>query len=136
MAQATTISIREILEKLHDCCTNTMKSSLVDDFSAVNGASYSFSSDLDNWNAVLQGRPEQSLYVTASNEFVLALLNNSQGQYRNAFKSLRLSLELILQGVYLSANLVMLNDWLDDQTFYRIPSKLSDFCRYRRCRRR
>jgi hypothetical protein len=104
--------LRDIIEKLHDCCTKTLESSLSDDFGALNGASYSFCFDLDNWNAVLEGRPEHALYVTAANEFALALLNNSQGQYRNAFKSLRLSLELLLQGVYLSADLVRLNEWL------------------------
>jgi hypothetical protein len=46
---------------------------------------------------------------------VLALLNNSQGQYRNAFKGLRLALELVLQGAYLSVNLIALNEWLTSQ---------------------
>jgi hypothetical protein len=43
------------------------------------------------------------------------LLNNSQGQYRNAFKGLRLVLELILQGAYLSVYPVLLSEWLRSQ---------------------
>src|SRR5665213_1828659 len=100
MAEATAGSIREIIEKLHECCTNTIKLSLAEDFSSLNGTSYSFLSDLDSWNVVLEERPERVLYVTAANEFALALLNNAQGYYRNAFKGLRRSLVLILQRVY------------------------------------
>jgi hypothetical protein len=108
-------SIREIVMKLHDRCTTSLTASLAEDFDSLNGASYAFSSDLDLWNSVLCDRPEQVLFTSAANEFVLALLNNAQGQYRNAFKSLRLSLELILQGTYLSVNLIALNEWLRNQ---------------------
>ncbi|MDI1267054.1 MAG: hypothetical protein PS018_27700 [bacterium] len=108
-------TIRDILTRLHDCCTGTVNRSLADEFNAINGASYAYSSDLDHWITVLDGRPEKALYATAANEFALALLNNSQGQYRNAYKGLRLTLELVLQGVYLSANLVVLNEWLTSQ---------------------
>jgi hypothetical protein len=112
MAGTGTGPIREIVTKLHDCCSKTLEKSFTENFDGLNGASYAFSADLDVWVKALDGRPEQALYVTAANEYVLALLNNSQGQYRNAFKSLRLTLELVLQGVYLSANLVALNEWL------------------------
>jgi hypothetical protein len=108
-------SIREIVTKLHDCCTASLKASMAEEFDPLNGASYAFSCDLDLWNSVLCDRPEQALYVAAANEFVVALLNNAQGQYRNAFKSLRLSLELIMQGIYLSVNLVRLSEWLNNQ---------------------
>ncbi|MBR0778316.1 hypothetical protein JQ625_26090 [Bradyrhizobium diazoefficiens] len=106
-------TIREILNQLHECCTKTIGRSLEEEFNPANGASYSFCVDLDHWIAVLEDRPEQALLVTAANEFALAFLNNCQGQYRNAFKGLRLSLELILQSVYLSANLVVLQEWLN-----------------------
>lgn len=112
MTENKLTAVSEIVAQLHDCCSKALKASLDEKYTQANGASYSFSTDLDVWNAVLQGRPEQALYVAAANEYVLALLNNAQGQYRNAFKGLRLSLELVLQGVYLSANLVVLNEWL------------------------
>lgn len=105
-------SIRAIITSLHDCCTKALETSLAEDHNAVNGGSYLFSLDMDKWNSVLAGRPEQALFVTANNEFAIAILNNAQGQYRNAFKGLRLTLELILQGIYLSANLVTLTEWL------------------------
>jgi hypothetical protein len=105
-------AVGDIITQLHTCCSSALKSSLDDRFLSSNGASYAFATDLDVWNNALIGRPEQVLYLTAANEYVLALLNNAQGQYRNAFKGLRLSLELLLQGIYLSANLVILNEWL------------------------
>lgn len=108
-------SIRAIIGQLHERCTETLGHSLDEEFNSSNGASYSFCLDLDHWLAVLDGRPEKALLATAANEFALAFLNNCQGQYRNAFKGLRLSLELILQGVYLSANLVVLQEWLTSQ---------------------
>lgn len=112
MSHQNPIGVGDIITQLHTCCSSALKSSLDDRFLSLNGASYAFASDLDAWNAALCGRSEQALYSTAANEYVLALLNNAQGLYRNAFKGLRLSLELLLQGVYLSANLVSLNEWL------------------------
>lgn len=115
MAGEAANPLRESIEKLHECCGKALAASLDEKFSKLNGASYSFSSDLDSWTSALEARPESVLYTTAANEYVLALLNNAQGQYRNAFKGLRLTLELLLQGIYLSVNLVVLNEWLTSQ---------------------
>ncbi len=104
-----------IVQKLHDLCSAALAQSLDAKFDPLNASSYGLASDLDSWAQALASRPEQKLYVTASSEYVLALLNNSQGQYRNAFKGLRLILELVLQGAYLSVYLVSLNEWLNSQ---------------------
>ncbi|MFZ5711869.1 MAG: hypothetical protein ACOY3N_03395 [Bradyrhizobium sp.] len=109
-------TIREIIEQLHERCTTTLRHSLEDQFSSSNGASYSFCLDLDNWISALEGKPEQALLKTAASELALAFLNNCQGQYRNAFKGLRLCLELALQAVHLSTNLVSLQEWLTSQS--------------------
>jgi hypothetical protein len=103
---------RSVFELLHERCDVALDKSFDVKFDALNGASYGLSTDLDLWNKALSGRAEKVLFASASNEYVLALLNNSQAQYRNAFKSLRLVLELTLQGLYLSAHLVTLNEWL------------------------
>ncbi len=137
MPESEDNSIRKIIASLHECCTRTLEASLVDEHGTLNGASYSFSLDLDRWNAVLKGRPEQALFATAANEFILALLNNAQGQYRNAFKGLRLTLELVLQGIYLSANLVTLSEWLTshaDTSWQAITDENSGVFAKRFCR--
>jgi hypothetical protein len=105
----------KIITSLHDDCSNVIAASCHAKYSAHNASSYGFANDLDLWVQSLSDRPESALFQTASSEFVLALLNNSQGQYRNAFKGLRLVLELILQGAYLSVYPVLLSEWLRSQ---------------------
>lgn len=60
----------------------------------------------------LDGRPERALYEVAHREYLVSMLNLVQGQYRNAFKGLRLVLELHLQGVLLSTDPIGLSEWL------------------------
>jgi len=107
--------LREIMDGLHGLCGSTLVASFDPKFGAPNGSSYGFSSDMERWTKCLQGRKENELYASSSREFAVALLSNFHGQYRNGFKSLRLVLELVLQGVLLSANLVALNEWLLNQ---------------------
>jgi hypothetical protein len=108
------LSPRKIMEGLHEHCSKTLAASLDPKFDAQNGSGYRLSEDLDHWSSVLDGRRENALYLAASREYVLALLSNCQGQYRNAFKGLRLVLELVLQGTFLSAHLVPLSEWLSN----------------------
>jgi hypothetical protein len=105
----------KIIKALHADCTTVINASSDSKYDQLNAASYGLADDFDLWNKVLAGRPEISLFETASSEYILGLLNNSQGQYRNAFKGLRLVLELVLQGAYLSVNLVTLAEWLKSQ---------------------
>lgn len=104
-----------IIKALHALCSSAVEKSLDAKFTALNAASYEFAGDLDSWVKALELRPEQQLYVAASSEYLVALLNCSQGQYRNAFKGLRLVLELVLQGAFLSVHLVSLYEWLNNQ---------------------
>lgn len=103
---------KEVMLSLHDCCGKVVTRSLAGDNAADVSRSYLIASDLDIWNQILANRTESRLYAAAENEFVISLMNLCQGQYRNAFKGLRLVLELCLQGVYLSTNLLMLDEWL------------------------
>lgn len=103
---------RQIVEALHAACGKAVAASFDVRFDQENGQSYGLASDLDAWGRVLRDQVELQLYAAASAEYVSAFLNVSQGQYRNSFKSLRLVLELVLQGVYLSTNLVLLEEWL------------------------
>jgi hypothetical protein len=109
------ISPPKIITSLHADCSVVVAASCEAKYNAHNAGSYGFATNLDLWIQSLSDRPESVLFQTASSEFVLALLNNSQGQYRNAFKGLRLVLELILQGAYLSVYPVLLSEWLSSQ---------------------
>jgi hypothetical protein len=101
-----------VIQRLHDQCTQAMELSLQGDRLARLGEAYLFGSDLDAWGEAIHDQQEANLIKTASGEYVLAILNMCQGQYRNGFKGLRLVLELCLQGTHLSANLVLRAEWL------------------------
>ena len=98
-----------VIRRLQGQCSGTLERSLQGVNEAQLGESYLFAGDLDAWKNAINGELEVSLVETAASEYVLAILNACQGQYRNAFKGLRLVLELCLQSTYLSANLVRLS---------------------------
>lgn len=106
---------KEELEKLHQVCAATFEQTFMNGREAKIASVMQFSSDFEVWRKVLGSRPEASILNDANKEVAVALLNLAQGQYRNAFKGLRLVLELTLQGVYLSANLVDLEEWLKNE---------------------
>jgi hypothetical protein len=103
---------KTIVLELNERCTSTVTHATAAEFEPLIGQSYVFLTDLEAWTHVLGSRPEASLLQTASHEYAVSLLNSCQGQYRNAFKSLRLVMELCLQSVFLSADLVALGEWL------------------------
>jgi len=105
---------KKMLVDLHRVCTETLSTSCDEGNIAKMNKSCALGDDLTKWCHILEPRPESFLYKKASEEYLTAMLNLSQGQYRNAFKCLRLVLELSLQGVYLSANLVELYEWLNN----------------------
>lgn len=102
------------LQHLQEVCSITFEQSFENGRDLKIAAVMQFSTDLAVWVEVLGDRPETRLYSDANKELVVALLNLAQGEYRNAFKGLRLILELFLQGVYLSANLLELEEWLSN----------------------
>lgn len=103
---------RAAIQKLHDACAAALALSFEGPREGQMGARFAFGSELQTWSTVLRGRPERALYDVAQREYLVAMLNLAQGQYRNAFKGLRLVLELHLQGVLLSTDPVGLSEWL------------------------
>ena len=103
---------RQTLSELQKLCSQTFRTAIKAKYNGVAGRGFVFAGDLDAWSKILKGRREHPLFASAAHELSIGLLCNSQGQYRNGFKSLRLVLELVLQGTYLSANLVALSEWL------------------------
>lgn len=103
------------LQKLHQVCSATLEQTFSDGREPKVATVMQFSADFEVWRKTLGSRPEDRLLSDANREVTVGLLNLVQGQYRNAFKSLRLVLELTLQGVYLSANLLELEEWLKNE---------------------
>jgi hypothetical protein len=101
-----------VLQELHLKCGTVLTATLQPKYAAMLGESHQFVGDLDSWVSVIGERQERILLELAAQEYLLSLLAACQGQYRNAFKGLRLSLELCLQGTYLSSNLILLAEWL------------------------
>lgn len=102
----------DVLRGLQAKCTNAVELSLDGANENVLGESYVFASDLEAWRNAINESPEAGLLATAATEYVVAMLNVCQGQYRNGFKGLRLVLELCLQSTYLSANLLLREEWI------------------------
>jgi hypothetical protein len=100
------------LTELHNACGKALAASTGGEHAARFTKSYVFVDDLQLWGKVLHERPEIALHKTALPEYTTALLNLAQAQYRNAFKGLRLVLELTLQATFASTNLLELKEWL------------------------
>lgn len=103
---------KAIILELNEHCASAVTHATAPELEPLVGQSYVFLADLEAWTSVLSSRPEAPLLRTASHEYAVSLLNSCQGQYRNAFKGLRLVLELCVQSVFLSADLVALSEWL------------------------
>ncbi|HEV2567873.1 hypothetical protein [Sphingomonas sp.] len=100
------------LGRLHEASSAAVHATLESGVAAEIGEAYAFVTELEAWREPLADQPEVVLFDTAHGEYLIALLNAVQGQYRNAFKGLRLVLELHLQGVLLSTDLLALKEWL------------------------
>jgi len=102
----------KFLEQLNAACSAALSATKGSSSATKLAASYVFVTELEAWRTVLKDRPEVWLFDTAHSEYLIGMLNAAQGQYRNAFKCLRLVLELHLQGVLLSTDLLELKEWL------------------------
>lgn len=75
--------------------------------------SHQFLIKLEKWADALSTAPEAKLLTSVNKELQYALLAVAQGQYREAFKGLRLVIELTLQTIHLSTNRLDCKEWLD-----------------------
>lgn len=103
---------REIIEGLHVQCAGVVSQTYADGREAILAQRYDFLADLETWSSVLLDRPENALFEVAQREYIVSMLSLAQGLYRNAFKGLRLVLELYLQGVLLSSDPIGRAEWL------------------------
>lgn len=108
----TPASPSSLLRKLHEQCSSAVDMSLDVSNEAALGTSLLFGTDLEAWHKVLLLNPFSKLIQIAAQEYTLTQVNLCQGQYRNAFKGLRLVLELCVQSAYLSTDLLNQEEWL------------------------
>jgi hypothetical protein len=110
------VSCEEHYAALHAACGEVLRASFQDDAAGLHSFSHGFISDLERWHAdVLTGRPEHLVLASAISEYQFGLLAVAQGQYRQAFMALRLTLELLLATVLFSAHELELRIWLAGQ---------------------
>ena len=101
--------------RLHEQCTAAVQETFTADTAGLQATSHGFLKDLEVWAKHLTGRTEEDLFVAATREYQFALLAVVQGQYRQAFMALRLSFELLLAVLQLSAHELHSRMWLRGQ---------------------
>lgn len=101
--------------RFHSHCEAVFKQSVVEPHLTAIAKSHKFAEELVLWGNLLAARREVDLVQVATHEYEYSLLALTQGHYRHAFKSLRLVLELMLQAVFLSANELVLREWLSNR---------------------
>lgn len=108
-------AIIQIYKRLHDASGEIVLASLQAQYASLMAESHAFLPELERWAEVIKPNKEQHLFIVAAQEYQYALLALAQGLYRQAFKGLRLVLELCLQAIYLSAHKVELEEWLTNR---------------------
>jgi hypothetical protein len=112
-APAGPIAIAGVYQSLHDTCGAIVRTSLQPEPAQQVAESHVFLHELERWADAIAPNKERQLLAAAAREYQYALLALAQGLYRQAFKGLRLVLELCLQAVHLSVHQVELQEWLD-----------------------
>ncbi len=102
---------RSHYEQLHAASAAVLGDSFEGPRGELVAKSHAFVQDLALWVSVLEGRSEATVLQSAAREYQFALLSVVTGQYRSAFASLRLALELGLACVQWSANERELREW-------------------------
>jgi hypothetical protein len=106
------------LDTLNKACQDTYETTVTPERLERVAECFEILQHLELWSVILRSPREAELYRLAQLEFLTAVLDVCQGQYRNALKCLRLFLELYLQGTLLSVDRIRLDEWLrgDSQT--------------------
>lgn len=108
-------NMREYFQTLSNNTAAVLKNTLIDGNVNKLSQCFVFKTDIDSWCTVLRDRKESEIFRAAAEEYEFSMLSLIHGYHRNAFKGLRLTIELALQGVYLSANEIFLREWLSNR---------------------
>lgn len=92
-----------------------LESSMKKDFSPQHAEIHHAIIDFEQWLSIIISRPEGNLFKYAIREFHSSLIAVLLSQYRHAFMSLRLFLELSIATIFYSANEYLLRRWYSGQ---------------------
>ncbi len=104
------MNLREYYQNLFDSSNQVIHESLQQENELAK--IHEFVDDLLKWLNILQPRPEANVLTHVAAELQLSSFSLVSGLYRQAFTSLRLSLELSLGVVFFSANRLELAEWM------------------------
>lgn len=99
-------------QKLKDQTAECISHSLADEFNILHAEIHHTILDFEEWLSIMQNRPEYLIFEFALRELHSSLFAVLLAQYRHAFMSLRLFLELGLACIYFSAHEYLLRLWL------------------------
>lgn len=91
------------------------RQTLENDVTGLHANNHSFIKDFSDWINILSDRPEIVLLKASGREYQHGLISVINGQYRQAFNSLRFFIEHSLAAIYFSANELQLRLWLKGQ---------------------
>lgn len=116
MSTGDRVTLGSVLDNVQILHQRIINESISQDNSGRISSLYSALGEFELWTVVLQSKRESELLVRAHTEYESAIFDLACGNYRSAFKALRLTLELTLQAVLLSSNELELRHWLSNQT--------------------
>jgi len=105
------MTCEEYYRQLYQSCGSVLDETFASPQAKVVIEAHQFLDDLQTWCLILQTRRECFLLEIASVEFQMALVALVIGNYRQAFMSLRFTLETSLAAIKLSTSLVDLALW-------------------------
>ncbi|MFD0589490.1 hypothetical protein ACFQZE_15995 [Paenibacillus sp. GCM10027627] len=85
---------------------------LESDIRGLQSRNHNFLEDLSHWIEILKDRLEVSLLKTSGREYQQGLISVVNGQYRQAYNSLRFFVEHSLAAIHFSANELQLRLWM------------------------
>ncbi len=109
----TVPAIVTLYSRLQSRCSEILKQTFeISENVEYQGRSHELLNEVGLWATAMCEWPEARLLEAVGRELQYALLSVAQGQYRDAFRGLRLVIELTLQIVHLSANLIDRQEWI------------------------
>lgn len=105
-------ALRQHYTDLWNACAEAQRLTFEPRSALRHAAAHAYLSDFEKWLEVLADRREVTLLDTAAREYQHALFAATTAQYRAAFASLRLFLELALGAVRFSTDEMSLREWL------------------------
>ena len=118
------MNIKEYLSKLNAESQKIFTQSLV--FQEELGEIHHFSACIYEFADNINDQSEKDILIAVSSQLEAATLNVCLGMYRQAFASLRLSLEMGLGAVHFSVHKLELQEWLDGRADIKWASLIDE----------